>query len=255
MKIVNFYSFKGGVGRSLSLVNVAYQLSQKGQRVGLIDLDIEAGGLNQILDINANSSQDLLALLAPENRDVSNLEGYVKEVRFRDDDSARVFLLPTVTDSHLLDQITWNEATQRFISEDLIPAFGRQYQLDYILIDSRSGISKFAALALKIADLEVLVCRLDSQNRYGIGRIIEVCAAAEKRCRIVVSACPQNSRRKQYLRDFEEGLGARINYTLPYLSDLYFREFIISKERPKHPLAILYFDIATDIHKTLHETN
>jgi MinD-like ATPase involved in chromosome partitioning or flagellar assembly len=255
MKIVNFYSFKGGVGRSLSLVNVAYQLNQKGQRVGLIDLDIEAGGLNQILDISASSSHDLLSLLAPENRDVSSLEEYVKEVNFNDGESARVFLLPTVTDSHLLDQIAWNEATQRFISEDLIPAFGKQYRLDYILIDSRSGISKFAALALKLADLEVLVCRLDSQNRYGIGRIIEVCTAVDKPYRIIVSACPDNSGRKQYIRRFEDGLGAKINYVLPYLSDLYYREFIISKERPKHPLAKLYLNIAADIHKRLHETN
>ena len=32
MRIVNFYSFKGGVGRSLALINVAYHLVQSGQR-------------------------------------------------------------------------------------------------------------------------------------------------------------------------------------------------------------------------------
>jgi MinD-like ATPase involved in chromosome partitioning or flagellar assembly len=250
MKIVNFYSFKGGVGRSLSLVNVAYQLSQKGQRVGLIDLDIEAGGLCHILKIYARSDRDLLALLAPDNRDLTNIGEYVREVRFRGKESPRVFLLPTVTDSNLLDQIIWNEATQQFISAELVPTFGKLYELDYILMDSRSGISKFAALALKIADLEILVCRLDAQNRYGIKRIVEVCGAASKPFKIVVSACPVQ-KRKTNVRRFEHEVGAKVDYVMPYLADLYYEEFIISKRDPQHQLAKDYVSLAADIHKLL----
>src|SRR5438105_4030071 len=68
LKIVAFYSFKGGVGRSLSLLNVACQLSRRGLRIGLVDLDIEACGLNHILQMPARDDQDLLSLLVPENR-------------------------------------------------------------------------------------------------------------------------------------------------------------------------------------------
>ena len=250
MKIVNFYSFKGGVGRSLSVVNTAYQLSRRGQNVGLIDLDIEAGGLNHILNVTASADRDLLKLLAPENPDVTNLEGYVKEIRFKANEVPRVFLLPTVTDSKLLDQISWNEATQRFIADDLIPEFARQYNLDYILIDSRSGISKFAALALRLASLEILICRLDSQNRYGIGRIVEVCNAAAKPFRIVVSACPDLKPTKK-LQAFERGIKAKVDYILPYFRELYYDEFIVSHRNPTHPLAKGYFKLAEDIHNQL----
>jgi MinD-like ATPase involved in chromosome partitioning or flagellar assembly len=44
-QIVTFYSFKGGVGRSRALANVAYQLARRGKRVLCIDLDLEAPGL------------------------------------------------------------------------------------------------------------------------------------------------------------------------------------------------------------------
>jgi MinD-like ATPase involved in chromosome partitioning or flagellar assembly len=250
MRIVNFYSFKGGVGRSLTLVNVAFQLSQKGQRVGLIDLDVEAGGLNHILRIRTSSNRDLLALLAPSNRDISNLEGHVHEIQFRAGEASRVFLLPTVTDSHLLDQISWNSATQHFISSDLVPAFRRLYSLDYLLIDSRSGITASAALGLTMADLEVLVCRLDSQNRYGIKRIVEVCRAASKPFKIVVCACPPSGR-KQHVKRFEKEVGAQVDYMLPYLADLYYDEFIISQREPDHPLAKEYKKLASDIHRNL----
>ncbi len=250
MKIINFYSFKGGVGRSLSLVNVAYQLSQKGQRVGLIDLDVEAGGLNHILNVSVSDGRDLLALLTAPKDDEFNLEEYVHEVAFRRDEVPRVFLLPTISDSNLLDEINWDEATQRFISDELLPMMRRVYSLDYILIDSRSGLSTFAALALKIAEMEILVCRLDAQNRYGIKRIVEICRAASKQYKIVVSACPQEKQSQNVAR-FEKEINAKVDYVLPYVPDLYYEEFVMSKRNPNHNLSKKYFELASSIHSEL----
>jgi len=40
------YSFKGGVGRTQALVNVGVELAQRGRRVLLVDLDLEAPGID-----------------------------------------------------------------------------------------------------------------------------------------------------------------------------------------------------------------
>jgi len=45
--IVTFYSFKGGVGRSMALVNVAEILADRGYRVIICDWDLEAPGLER----------------------------------------------------------------------------------------------------------------------------------------------------------------------------------------------------------------
>src|SRR5262245_26515345 len=45
--IVTFYSYKGGVGRSMAMANVAAWLCQKGLRVLVVDWDLEAPGLEQ----------------------------------------------------------------------------------------------------------------------------------------------------------------------------------------------------------------
>ena len=42
---VTFYSFKGGVGRTMALANVAAILAGRGRRVLMIDFDLEAPGL------------------------------------------------------------------------------------------------------------------------------------------------------------------------------------------------------------------
>ena len=44
-QIITFYSYKGGVGRSMALANVATLLSKWGKRVLMIDWDLEAPGL------------------------------------------------------------------------------------------------------------------------------------------------------------------------------------------------------------------
>lgn len=45
MFIVTFYSYKGGVGRTMALVNTAVALARLGRRVLVVDFDLEAPGL------------------------------------------------------------------------------------------------------------------------------------------------------------------------------------------------------------------
>ena len=47
--IVTFYSYKGGVGRSMALVNVAELFASWGYRVIVCDWDLEAPGLERYL--------------------------------------------------------------------------------------------------------------------------------------------------------------------------------------------------------------
>lgn len=46
-RILTFYSYKGGTGRSMALANVAWILAANGQRVLVIDWDLEAPGLHR----------------------------------------------------------------------------------------------------------------------------------------------------------------------------------------------------------------
>ena len=48
--IVTFYSYKGGVDRSMALANVAFLLAQRGHRVLAIDWDLEAPGLERYFE-------------------------------------------------------------------------------------------------------------------------------------------------------------------------------------------------------------
>ncbi|HLP62754.1 MAG TPA: P-loop NTPase, partial [Candidatus Deferrimicrobium sp.] len=46
MEAITFYSYKGGVGRTLSLANIAVYLSRFGLNVCIVDFDLEAPGIH-----------------------------------------------------------------------------------------------------------------------------------------------------------------------------------------------------------------
>src|SRR5262245_1267249 len=46
-RVITFYSYKGGTGRSMALANVAWILASNGKRVLAIDWDLEAPGLHR----------------------------------------------------------------------------------------------------------------------------------------------------------------------------------------------------------------
>src|SRR6516225_3752546 len=54
MFTATFYSYKGGVGRTMALANTAHRLSARGKRVFLLDFDLEAPGLDVFFKDDSN---------------------------------------------------------------------------------------------------------------------------------------------------------------------------------------------------------
>jgi hypothetical protein len=67
--IFTFYSYKGGVGRSLALLNTAYDLVSRGRHVLIIDMDLEAPGLSGFLQRHG----ELLPAVGPHPQDILSL--------------------------------------------------------------------------------------------------------------------------------------------------------------------------------------
>jgi len=57
--IVTFYSYKGGVGRTMALANIAVLLArQHGRKVLAVDWDLEAPGLHRFLGVPEGKIRD-----------------------------------------------------------------------------------------------------------------------------------------------------------------------------------------------------
>ncbi len=89
--IFTFYSFKGGVGRSMALANVAELLYQRGLRVLMIDFDLEAPGLERFFEVPGAPSIERVL----EQRGVIDLVESYKELRTLAAMTARLRAAPT----------------------------------------------------------------------------------------------------------------------------------------------------------------
>ena len=56
-KTISFYSYKGGVGRTMALVNIACLMAKQKKKVLLIDCDLEAPGLHSFFKSNVNKDE------------------------------------------------------------------------------------------------------------------------------------------------------------------------------------------------------
>src|SRR3982751_5648124 len=96
MKVITFYSYKGGVGRTMALVNTAHVFARNGWRVLMVDFDLEAPGMTHFFAdaVQASGSRfdavDFLlqaksSMEAGIEEDSVSLENYVTTIRLPPD--------------------------------------------------------------------------------------------------------------------------------------------------------------------------
>ncbi len=179
--IITFYSFKGGVGRTLALANIGVILAQDGHRVLLIDFDLEAPGLTRYLESvfggELQSRAGVLEILERQ-RDVGDASGRISS-----------FIVPILADGnhgvlHLLTSGRQDDSyPQRILGFDW-PRFFELHEggeffeecrtlwdkdYDFVLIDSRTGITDSGGVCtIQLPDVLVPVFTASRQSVNGV---------------------------------------------------------------------------------------
>ena len=193
--IITFYSYKGGVGRSMALANVADLLSRSGLHVLIVDFDLEAPGLEHFFPIDHDQVQGhkgLLDLLltfkysmstassgTEERNAFRQLDDFLTTVYPSRDGVGGIDLLPAGR-RHTDEQIgRYGEELRRFDwldfylswSGELFFEWLRQTFLnryDAILVDSRTGVTEMGGIcAYQLANVIVVFCAPNLQNVEG----------------------------------------------------------------------------------------
>ena len=164
-KVVTFYSYKGGTGRSMALANVACLLAQDGKKVLMIDWDLEAPGLvdyfkeyvkNTKKDFSQNVGliefmQKAFDTLPPmpldeENEDEINdffkqINDYILPIKINA--NKNLFLMKAgrmdETYSERIAALDWSAFFKKIPVFFTRFAFFLREKYDFVLIDSRTG--------------------------------------------------------------------------------------------------------------------
>ncbi|TQV88353.1 KGGVGR-motif variant AAA ATPase [Aliikangiella coralliicola] len=184
MYIVTFYSFKGGVGRSMALANVAAELAKKGRRVLIVDFDLEAPGL-QTFDFGSDTRLkggvvDYVTEYLDTNRS-PDLINHVRKCGNFEENGGEVWLMPAGNQdknySRRLSKIDWqslykNKSGYLFF-EDIKAQWQSKISPDYVLIDSRTGHTDVGGICTRqLPNSVVFLFFPNEQNLIGLRKIV-----------------------------------------------------------------------------------
>ncbi len=202
-KIITFYSYKGGTGRSMILANVAWVMASSGKRVLTIDWDLEAPGLHRyfypfLLDKDLNSSEGVInffhiykmrALTPPasgaatgENwhQEYADIRQYAVSLDWKFPQGGRLDFVPAgkqdETYSNLVNSFNWEDFYTRLGGNKYLEAVAAQMSknYDYILIDSRTGVSDTSGICtVKLPDALVVCFTLNYQSINGASSVAD----------------------------------------------------------------------------------
>lgn len=176
--IVSFYSFKGGTGRSTCLTNVAFELAKRGKTVGCMDFDLSAPGLHMIYDIGPNRRARTKTIHEYLDSDQSSheLSDYVLDVQksYRNTDFAgELLLMPGDINPKVASEMSGDSQQQFNKILNLIRDFETEYDLDYVFLDSRSGISNQAMPIFTSADHMLTFTKWTHQHKLGTYQLLD----------------------------------------------------------------------------------
>ncbi len=168
MKIVAVINQKGGVGKTTTTVNLAYELAQKGKKVLVVDLDPQ-GNASSGLGIQTKTlSLSLYDTLVNE----TNPEQAILSLS-----SKNLFLLPSSNKLAALD--TELPAEQRDRVLRLKKAL-QDLDFDIILIDAPPSLGLLTVNALVAADLLILPVQAEYYALEGLGQLLETVQIVRK---------------------------------------------------------------------------
>lgn len=189
---ITFYSYKGGVGRSMALANVAANLAAKGRRVVMIDFDLEAPGLDSFDDFDGRGAAGVVEYVDEflRTKVTPPIENFVRRCSVSDKLEGELWLMPSGRKdsayAQKLHQIDWNALYTRGIAQPFIAnwknAIERVFNPDYVLIDSRTGLTDIGGVCtLHFPDIVVLLFALNKQNIEGTAGVLKAITGVENR--------------------------------------------------------------------------
>lgn len=209
-EIITFYSYKGGTGRTMALANVAWILAAAGNRVLMVDWDLEAPGLHRYFYpflrdkelVTSTGVMDIVmdfmvqAMTPPsseQDRDKTWYLQYADVLRHAvsidwDFGKGQLDLLPAgrqnASYATQVNSFNWDNFYERLGGGTFLEAMRasmlREYE--YVLIDSRTGVSDTSGICTVQLPDKIVVCfTLNRQSIEGAASVAHSIVEARAR--------------------------------------------------------------------------
>lgn len=181
--VVTFYSYKGGVGRTLALANIGALLTRWGFKVLCVDWDLEAPGLHLYFErwVHSDSTSGQtkprpgLTELIHDYVDGRQPKwtDFLTEVRFPNAGQPMKLMTAGRLDQSYVQRmqgLDWKELYEKHELGNFLEKLRSEWKeaFDFVLIDSRTGITDIGGICtVQLPDLMVLLFTANLQSLRG----------------------------------------------------------------------------------------
>lgn len=205
-KVITFYSFKGGMGRTTALAAVALTLIRQGKNVMMVDTDLEAPGLATLFFDEELIDRGVLDyLIEHEIDDRVPITNYILDVTnpaLLEENEGHLFLMPAgkVDENYLqkLARIDFQDNRPGYLREALtilLTDIKEHYDVDYILMDARAGFHDMGGIAVAQLPHGAVLFGNDSRQSWdGLTQVLRTIAEGHRvdfPVMIVDTMCPK----------------------------------------------------------------
>ena len=177
-KIVSVHSFRGGTGKSNITANVATLMAKKGNRVGVIDTDIQSPGIHVLFGLDEEkidrclndylwgkcsveeAAYDVGATLKMGEGEMTVMGG-------------GIYLIPSSLKAGEIARVLKEGYDVGRLNDGFRDLIDR-LNLDYLFIDTHPGLNEETLLSIAISDVLLVILRPDQQDYLGTGVTVEI---------------------------------------------------------------------------------
>ena len=185
-KIITFYSYRGGAGRTTAIVNVAHLLVAQGHKVLIVDMDLETPSMHYFMGDKTKSGfmdliyqfKSLIREFDDEQEFDSKFEElrtckeYIQTISNNIDFMSAGEMTPVYACN--VTSFDWNDFYKTWHGYGFINAISEKWRelYDYVLVDTTYGMSTISGICtLQLPDIVLFFYNMSTQSVEGVKSI------------------------------------------------------------------------------------
>jgi septum site-determining protein MinD len=236
-KIISIHSFRGGTGKSNIAANITTLLAAAGQRVAVIDTDIQSPGIHNLFNLEGAAITYALndylwgrCSIRQATTDVT--------ARLETPVAGQIFLIPSSVKSGEIARILREGCDARVLTVGLRKAIS-ELELDTLVIDTHPGLNEETMLSIAVSHALLIIMRPDRQDYEGTGVTVEVAGALNvPRMALLVNKVPTSFDLDEVGEQVAQTFNCEVAAVLPHSDEMMLLASagIFVQRYPDHPV-------------------
>lgn len=244
-KVVSVHSFRRGTGKTNLVASVAAIMASEGQRIGIVDTNIQSPSAHILFGIN---DDQIRYFLNDYIMGACKIEQAAIDVTEHLDIAppGQLFLVPSDPAPVSIAKVLRGGVNTAMLHRGYRQLI-QELVLDILLLDTCAGIHEQNMASLATSEVAIIIFRLDHQDYQGTAVLLDLaCTLGVREVMLVINNVSSAHEPARVKAEVEETYSVEVASLIPYSEDLSAlgSNGVFAACYPEHPLTKVFKDLA-----------